>query len=317
MKKGFRLIIPAIMACFTLSGCELFSGKSTSKDYGAYYKGYDLSLKGGKLANELQVLCFAKHTHWVSYAQVNSYYAKRTTADGYYNSVEAIEDGSDQNQWFYTGLPKSGYGTREHVWPCANSGGLWEHGANNTLGGLSEADYIGGGSDLFHVRTCDSNVNSARGNSNYVDFDDPEMSKFSASDIKTYPTSGGGWKLKLQGLDSNNEYAKYCEPDDNMKGDIARIVAYVWLHYSARGANITGEYTHNGRVVKYTEMTGNLALPSIMGYTDLNRCKEKLKEWNKLDVPSAIEKLRNDTVQNIQGNRNPFVDYPELMDQIF
>ncbi len=53
-----------------------------------------------------------------------------------------------------------------------------------------------------------------------------------------------------------------------------------------------------------------------MGYDSEERCLEVLKAWNKLDAPSNVEKLRNETVQKIQGNRNPFVDHPELVDQL-
>ena len=316
MKRKFGLIFPVIAACLTLSGCDLFS--KTSKEYGGYYKGYNLNLTGGKLANELQRLCFETHTHWVSYAQVNSYYARKTDTSGNVtrNSIEAVEDGSSKNQYFYTGLQIENYDTREHVWPCANSAGLWPHGENRTLKGYTEAEYIGGGSDLYHVRTCNTKVNSARGNSKFVDFDDPEMAGI-ASQAESYPRSGGGWKLKLQGLDGNDEYAQKCEVDDHMKGDVARIVAYVWLHYSERGATPEGSVVNKGITFKYSDMTGGLSLTSILGYDDINRCKAKLKEWNKLDEPSAVEILRNDTVQSIQGNRNPFVDYPELMDKVF
>ena len=40
-------------------------------------------------------------------------------------------------------------------------------------------------------------------------------------------------------------------------------------------------------------------------------------EWNNLDKPSEVEKLRNTTVQKVQGNRNPFVDYPDLVEKMF
>ena len=54
-----------------------------------------------------------------------------------------------------------------------------------------------------------------------------------------------------------------------------------------------------------------------MGYSTNKKCQEVLKEWNELDPPSAVEKLRNNTVQKVQGNRNPFVDYPEIANYIF
>lgn len=39
-----------------------------------------------------------------------------------------------------------------------------------------------------------------------------------------------------------------------------------------------------------------------------------LRAWDKLDPVSEFEKFRNEQVEKYQGNRNPFIDYPELID---
>lgn len=41
-----------------------------------------------------------------------------------------------------------------------------------------------------------------------------------------------------------------------------------------------------------------------------------LRRWNKEDPVNADEEKRNNIVEDAQGNRNPFVDYPELVDRI-
>lgn len=41
-----------------------------------------------------------------------------------------------------------------------------------------------------------------------------------------------------------------------------------------------------------------------------------LREWNRLDPVDASERERNETIYQIQGNRNPFIDFPELAEQI-
>ena len=39
-------------------------------------------------------------------------------------------------------------------------------------------------------------------------------------------------------------------------------------------------------------------------------------EWNRQDPPDAAERRRNDMVEAFQGNRNPYIDNPELADQV-
>ncbi|HNS08886.1 MAG TPA: endonuclease [Candidatus Ozemobacteraceae bacterium] len=41
-----------------------------------------------------------------------------------------------------------------------------------------------------------------------------------------------------------------------------------------------------------------------------------LRAWHKEDPVDAEEKQRNDKVESIQGNRNPFIDHPEYVEQI-
>jgi len=41
-----------------------------------------------------------------------------------------------------------------------------------------------------------------------------------------------------------------------------------------------------------------------------------LREWNKSDPPDERERARNDAIEALQRNRNPFIDRPDLVDQI-
>ncbi|HNX74418.1 MAG TPA: endonuclease [Candidatus Rifleibacterium sp.] len=41
-----------------------------------------------------------------------------------------------------------------------------------------------------------------------------------------------------------------------------------------------------------------------------------LRQWHKEDPVDATEKSRNEIVESVQGNRNPFIDNPEYVDQI-
>jgi len=44
---------------------------------------------------------------------------------------------------------------------------------------------------------------------------------------------------------------------------------------------------------------------------------EMLLEWHLLDPVDNFEKIRNEVIYTYQGNRNPFIDYPELAKQIY
>lgn len=41
-----------------------------------------------------------------------------------------------------------------------------------------------------------------------------------------------------------------------------------------------------------------------------------LKRWNRLDPPSNQEMLRNNLIEELQGNRNQFIDNPSMAEQI-
>jgi hypothetical protein len=45
--------------------------------------------------------------------------------------------------------------------------------------------------------------------------------------------------------------------------------------------------------------------------------RDLLLEWHRIDPVSEKEKLRAIEVNKIQGNRNPFIDYPQLVDYIW
>ena len=325
MRKRMRFILPLICCSVTaLTGCDFITivdnddDSDVIEDKGTYYKNYNMELEGGRLHYELQKQCFDKHKTYITYSQVNSYYVTNSSHD----SAEAVKAKSKLNQWFYTGKEATGYGTREHVWPCASSARLWVHDKTNVhTHNVDNGSYVGGGSDLYHVRTCNSTVNTARGDSHFVEFSDPEMESYRDSTMQI-GESGGKYKLTIQGKDIDPtsseapEYADRAEPVKEMKGDVARIILYLWIHYTDRGIAPSGSIMSGGLEFTYQGMTGSLLLTDIMGYKTEERCLEKLKEWNKIDPPSTVEIHRNDTVQRIQGNRNPFVDFPNLADQL-
>ena len=100
-----------------------------------------------------------------------------------------------------------------------------------------------------------------------------------------------------KGSDGKN----YWEPADEWKGDFARGYMYMATCYQ--------DFTWVGTGLQILEQGD---------YPTLQEWAYKLYiEWAKADKPTELEIVRNQTVSKIQGNRNPFVDFPNLMEYIW
>ena len=252
------------------------------------------------LVKEIHRLMLDTHHFQVRYAQFSNY-IKQTTTQKY--SIDQVDANTNKNQYFYTGK-QTAFGTsmtREHVWPCAKSGGMWVHSNySDEKYHVDNTNYVGGGSDLYHVRPCTSSVNTARGDSRFIEFTEQEKATL------VNATDGGEYSL----LCDATTFSQYSEPADEFKGDVARIIAYVYVHFAridTYGLEQWGDYL------------GNFAIKDVIGRpTDSeDQVFDQLIRWHEIDPPSETEKLRNETVMPIQGNRNPFVDYPHLMRSCF
>jgi endonuclease I len=137
---------------------------------------------------------------------------------------------------------------------------------------LGGGNTTGGGADLHHVRPSDAGVNSSRGNKKYGESGNSPNEKYGSN-----PAVG------VLGGTYNSDY---FEPLDNVKGDVARICLYVY--------------------VRWGEDWGADSITEVFQSVDV------LLEWCELDPVDTWEMGRNEVVQNIQGNRNVFIDYPEL-----
>jgi len=87
-------------------------------------------------------------------------------------------------------------------------------------------------------------------------------------------------------------------PGDEWRGDVARMMMYMYVRYGNRckAINIgTGDALYS---------TGN-DMPDIF------------LQWNDEDPVSQYEINRNDVLQGLQGNRNPFIDNPYLATRIW
>ncbi|MBP9583515.1 MAG: endonuclease, partial [Ignavibacteriaceae bacterium] len=92
------------------------------------------------------------------------------------------------------------------------------------------------------------------------------------------------------------------EPRDEHKGDAARAILYMPLRYNGiNGYDWTFNWLNNTRLPSLSEGPQDLVT---------------LIQWHKQDPPDKWEVDRNNYIQYIQQNRNPFVDHPEYVNYI-
>jgi len=141
--------------------------------------------------------------------------------------------------------------------------------------------------DLHHIIPTDFVANTTR--SAYV------------YDEVLSPTWSNSLGSKL-GTSTNFYGEKAFEPADEYKGDVARTYFYMMTCYK------DSSFTRGGRGSKFFQ-SGTAKLNN----TALNL----LLKWHRNDSVSTKEKMRNEKVAQKQGNRNPFVDSPELVEYIW
>ena len=138
------------------------------------------------------------------------------------------------------------------------------------------------GHDMQSVRPTHTSVNSSRGNDAYGEsgsyYDPDEVS-------------------------INNSY--YVSSNlGSYRGDAARVILYDYIVYGKAGGHQNSLYN------------GNAQLLDKLGTSGVFQSIPVLLKWHMNDPISLTEMVRNDGAQNYQGNRNPFIDYPELAIQM-
>lgn len=151
-------------------------------------------------------------------------------------------------------------------------------------------------SDIMHVIPSDGYVNNRR--SNYP---------LAEVGTATY-TSNNGYS-KLGRCRTSGYTGTVFEPNDEIKGDIARIYFYMATCYEDK----ISEWANNAKASDVFD--GN----TYPGFTDWYLTM--LMRWSKEDPIDEVEIARNNTIASSevkkQNNRNPFVDYPGLEDYIW
>ncbi len=282
MKKVFSKVTSFCLAIAMCLGITAAVGVSPTQSVVAdaatdYYA--SVTAQGGtQLLGQLHDLITDSRTKYTSYADCKTY--GKTTDPG---------SGSNTVMEFYTHIDisnskwdVSGGWNREHVWAKSLSGGLWETS--------------GGGSDLHHIRPAEKDLNNHRSSKKYGEVGSGGKEEYtSVSNV-------------LGGHSNSNTF----EPLDNAKGDVARIVMYVYTHYNSY-SYVGGTTNGSGG----SGFFGQLKFTQIITASSEDAAKKLLLEWNNLDPVDEIERVRNEEVYKIQGNRNPFIDNSSYADAIW
>ena len=147
--------------------------------------------------------------------------------------------------------------------------------------------------DVFHVYPTDIKVNSQRGNNPYgVCANGTRLS------YGNYVAKGKSGTCTYPGYNGT-----VFEPDDEYKGDLARTYFYMVTCYKNELPSWPGSDQLDYRTNKY----------KAFSTWTINM----LMEWTRLDPVSDKEIKRNEAIYGIQGNRNPFIDHPELAEYIW
>ncbi len=294
MKHHFKItaVLFAALLCGVSAlavGCD--RGKShTDKlefpDPTGYYTDIT-AVSGEELLGQLHDLITATHTKYSSYADCRD----NATA------TDPATDGGEGIVEFYTHEPireytktgsDAGRWNREHVWPKALSNKLW--------------GTEGGGSDLHHIRPSEVKMNGTRADSKYGEV---------SGGSEIYSKTTDGENSKVGGKHAGGVF----EPNDNVKGDVARIVFYVYVHYNTY-ANVHGT-TNGGAGDNVERYFGTLQFTNVVAADSEEAAIAMLLRWNALDPVDEIETTRNEAAFSIQHNRNPFIDYAGFADAIW
>ena len=237
---------------------------STFSQIPSYYNDVNLNLSGSDLKDELAVKIISSHANFLSYTPGVWDALKQTDLDPTDSSKVLLiygwnDSDSDITNDRTRGRDQNGGGS-----------GVWnrEHVYSKSLADPNLGT-TGPGADAHNLRPCDAQRNSSRSNRKFAD-------------------GTGNSGITAQG---------YWYPGDEWKGDVARMMMYMYLRYDSQSPP-------TGVAIGVT----NAIDPNMINI---------LLEWNAEDPVSALELQRNPVLEQLQGNRNPFIDNPAFATQIW
>ena len=236
----------------------------------------DTAAQDNELYDALHMLMAGTHTYYSSYSGYNS-----GSLAYFWACTDAAGD-MDSYIMFYSDIP-SGEDVklnREHIWPKSRA----------------SFNQKGGGADLHHLRPSVDSVNAAKSDHAFGNI------------FGTYTSGYTEGKLNDTVVYYVHKGSDLFEPKDDVKGDVARILLYVYCRWEQPNLYSTVDAEHLPPMDSDDKQNnGQPVIESL----------DTLLSWCALDPVDTWEMARNDLVEEVQGNRNVFIDYPELAWQMF
>ncbi len=161
----------------------------------------------------------------------------------------------------------------------------WGDAYDETATPLTRFKYDGS-YDLHHLTPSDTAANTAKSNYPLGEVDSPLFDN-GVTKVGTGQANGRATNL--------------FEPADEYKGDFARMYLYFVTCYQ-----------------DYSWKSSALSMFAQNSYPTLNAYGQSLLlKWHRQDPVSQKEIDRNNAVYSFQGNRNPFIDYPNMVEYIW
>lgn len=255
--------------------------------YNDYYDGINTWENGEDLKNKLYTILhtgynaipYASPTNWET-----NQYADQALDD--FAKVDIVYDSKNEDKT-YTYSGGSGW-QREHAFAASLMTGKLTGDAVGTLGRAT---------DFHNLFASASKGNGSRGNKNFG---------VANTESESYVTAQGTGDYTYDDVN--------FEPGDYDKGRLARAIFYMGVMYSVSESALYQPLTIQEEPVIYVTDVAPYAIGNLSTLLDWNDFTvDRLEYQHNVSVYSHIYSENS----KAQGNRNPFVDYPELVDYIY
>ncbi len=245
-----------------------------------YYDGTQ-GLSGTDLLQKLHDIITNGHTP-ITYTDIWTAFAKTDTRPGTDTIWDMYSDVPGGTAPYYFILGNDQCGTYSQEGDCYNR----EHSfPKSWWGGTEDVQYT----DLNHIFATDGYVNSRRSNYPYGDVGSATWTSLNGS--------------MLGQCDKPDYSGTVFEPIDEYKGDVARALFYMATRYKDEIPTWVADYASTTDIDVVFQANGQFQ----PWYYSM------MYQWHLDDPVSDKELRRNDSVYNIQGNANPFIDHPEFV----